>query len=82
MKIITDSTWGKIYDEDDNILLSLDKYEYAKVITNILNNTQQMRYVNSDGIFKLSKKAEIYLLQYIKTKQPKTHELNAKKIFS
>ena len=69
MKITTDSTLWKIYDEDDNILLSLDKYEYWSVIFNILNNSQQLRHINSDGIFKLSKKAEIYLLQYIKNKE-------------
>ena len=66
MKIITDSTWGKIYDENENILLSLDRYEYMSVIRNILNNSQQMRHQHSDGLYKLSKKAEIYLLQYIK----------------
>lgn len=64
MKIITDSTWGKIYDENQNVLLSLDRYAYALVIRNVLNNSQQMRHQHSDGVYKLSKKAEIYLLQY------------------
>lgn len=66
MKINTDSTWKKIFDENDtHCLITLDKYAYQDLIERIFNKTQQLRHLEHDGTFTLSKKAERILLEEI-----------------
>jgi hypothetical protein len=70
MKINTDSTWGKILDESNtHVLLSLDKWDYTQLINKIFSKTQQLRHIEHDGTFTLSKKGQKILLEEIaKTK--------------
>ena len=67
MKIITDSTWGYIYDENNSTCLLHYKnpYEYQSLINRIFSKSQQIRHLDHDGLYTLSKKGEKILLEEI-----------------
>lgn len=57
MKIFIDSTWGNIYDETNSRhLLKLNSHDFQGLINKILNKSQQIRLLDHDGYYTLSKK--------------------------
>jgi len=68
--IETDLTWGCFYNKGryDLLYKCESGYEYEFISRNIFSKSQHLRNLETDGVYKLSKKGTEFLLSYLKLK--------------